>query len=105
MSLAQSAEIVLNLDSQPAPTARAKVLLELPPAAEAELAAELDRLREAAPTAPKTLKPPDEFVEKPRLIPWRVARIVSDLKAVPVSREPGPGGGPPPPGGAMMGGQ
>ena len=103
VSLAQSAEIVLSQDGQPPPTARAKVLLKLPAAAEAELVNDLNRLRDEAATAARTEEPPADYLLNPRVVPWRVVRIVSDLKAVPISREGGPGG-PPGGGGGMMGG-
>ncbi len=102
VTLAQSAEIIMSQEGQPPPTARGKVLLRLPAAAEAALLAELGRLRDQSATAARTDTPPAEFLETPRVVPWRVARIVSDLKPVPVSRE-GPGG-PPGGGGGMMGG-
>ncbi len=101
VTLSQSAEVVLSQEGQAPPTARAKVLLSLPAAAEAELAAELNRLRDASATAVKLDEVPPDLVAKCRALPWRVSRIVSDLKAVPVARD-GPGG---PPGGdgGMMG--
>ena len=101
VSLVQSAEVVLSQEGQAPPTARAKLLLSVPAAAAAELAAELGRLRDESASAPRTAAPP-KSLETPRFAPWRVARIVSDLKAVPVARE-GPGG-PPGGGGGMMGG-
>ena len=103
IKLAQSAEIILNLDGQPAPTARAKIVLGLPARAEAELVAELNRLRDSAATDPKSDAPSAEIIDKSRAVPWRVARVVSDLKAVAVSRD-GPPGGPAGGGGGMMGG-
>ena len=101
VTLSQAAEVVLSLEGQAPPTARAKLLLGLAPAAEAELAAELGRLRDESAAAAKTDEPPAEFLATRRVVPWRVTRIVSDLKAVPVARE-GPGG-PPAGGGGMMG--
>ena len=99
VSLVQSAEIVLTQDAQPPPTARAKILLQLPAQAGADLAAELDRLRNEAAGAAKTDVPPVEFQEKPRVVPWRVTRVVSDLKPVPAGPSNAMTGG----GGGMMG--
>jgi len=104
VSLTQAAEIVLSQEAQPPPAARAKVVLKLPAAAEAEFVAEFDRLRAEAATAPRTDTPPEDFPKAVRVVPWRVARIVSDLKPVPVARE-GPPGGPGGGGGGMMGGR
>ena len=103
VKLSHAAELVLSQEGQPAPTARAKVLLQVTAGAEAELVAELNRFRDAAATDAKLDAPPAEIIDKSRAVPWRVTRIVSDLKAVAVSRD-GPPGGPPGGGGGMMGG-
>jgi hypothetical protein len=61
------------------------------------VAAELDRLREAANPDEGTIMPSDDI--RRRTIPWTVVRVESDLQKV-TSQMPGPPGGPPgrPPG-------
>jgi hypothetical protein len=97
--LTQSIEVILSQESQPPPTAHAKFVLGLPAATEPEVAAELARLRAAG--GPPTAEGPAGVVERMQRVPWRVARVVSDLKPVAVSREGGPGGMGGPPGGMM----
>ena len=98
----QSAEIVLSPEGQQPPAARARVALQLSDKDDAALRAELAKLRQDAATAPRTYEPSTEQRVALRQWNWRVVKIASDLKQVPVSKEPQPGGGGGP--GGMMGG-
>jgi prepilin signal peptidase PulO-like enzyme (type II secretory pathway) len=103
VKLSHAAELVLSQEGQPAPTARAKVLLQVGAGAEAELVAELNRFRDAAATDPKLDAPSAEIIDKSRAVPWRVTGMVWHFNAVGDPRA-APPGGPPGGGGGMMGG-
>lgn len=96
----QAAEIVLSPEGQPPPTARARIALQLSDQQDAELRALLTKLRTEAAGAPRTGEPSAEQQTATRAWNWRVVKILSDLKAVPMNREQPGGGGP----GGMMGG-
>lgn len=55
-----------------------------------EVVAEVKRLRDAAPSAPRTAAPPEDLRRKP--IDWAVTRIETDMKVIRSQPPGGPGG-------------
>lgn len=88
-------EFITSNEGQQPPTARGKIVLGLPKDAEAALLADLAKRKESAATAPKTDRYPEEFKEA-KLPPWRITRIISDLKPVAVEQPTREGPGSPP---------
>jgi hypothetical protein len=97
IELSQAAELILAQEGQNPPTARAKILMEIPSSDSAAILARLSALRAEGATAKKSADLPDFIKNEFFTNKWRVTKIVSDLKQVPVSRDPagaGPGGMP-----------
>jgi hypothetical protein len=94
IEMLQSAELILSQEGQNAPTARAKIALSIPANLASPTLTQLKTLKDAAKTAAKTPFPPDDMQATMTIIPWRITRITSDLKPVPVAKEAPGGGGP-----------
>jgi len=106
LEYSQAAEIVLSPEGQQPPTARARVFMQLSDQDDAVLRARLAKLRAEAAGAVRSAEPSLELRNDLPIWNWRVVKIVTDLKQVPINKDQAPpGGGPGGMMGGMMGGQ